>query len=211
MPKLEVFENYAEKYEKWFTDHEPVFQSELTAIRRHFEKLPENIRGIEVGLGTGRFAEALGIMEGIEPSEMMRKRAVKRGIEVMNAKAEHLPYSDLHFDFVLFVTICYLDDVRQALREAYRVLKPGGSVILGMIDGNSPLAMQYEKKRYTSSFYRHARFYTVEYISSQLRKIGFRNFEYQQSLFKDIDEIMEPEDPKEGFGEGSFLAIRARK
>lgn len=39
------------------------------------------------------------------------------------------------FKFVLFVTtVCFLDDINKAFREAYRVLKKGGRLIAGLID-----------------------------------------------------------------------------
>ena len=105
MTHTKIFDRHVEEYEKWYEDYPEVYQSELTAIREQLLKLPENIRGIEVGLGTGRFALPLGIKEGVEPSSGMAEKAINRGIEVIEGLAERLPYGDLQFDFVLFVTI----------------------------------------------------------------------------------------------------------
>ena len=66
-------------------------------------------------MGTGRFSKALGIKEGIEPSEEMAIKAMKSGIEIMKGVAERLPYSDYHFDFLLYVTICHLNNLKMAL------------------------------------------------------------------------------------------------
>ena len=84
------FDEHVAEYEEWFGKYPFVFQSEVEAIR---DLLPEgdSITGIEVALGTGRFAKELGIKEGIEPSPAMRALALKRGIEVLSAEAEHLP------------------------------------------------------------------------------------------------------------------------
>lgn len=91
-----IFDRNAEAYDEWFDRHPYAFQSEVEALR---ECLPEgDSHGIEIGLGTGRFARELGIKEGIEPSFAMRRIAVNRGIEVMDAVAERLPYKALHFD-----------------------------------------------------------------------------------------------------------------
>jgi len=49
----------------------------LNALRKAFS-VKENV--IEVGIGSGIFAVPLGIKEGVEPSEAMRKRAVKKGL-----------------------------------------------------------------------------------------------------------------------------------
>lgn len=45
-----------------------------------------------------------------------------------------LPYKGLQFDFVLFVTICHLNNFQHALAQAQRVLKRGGSVLIGFLD-----------------------------------------------------------------------------
>ena len=71
----------------------------------------------------------------------------------MDGTAEVLPFRDGRFDTVLFVTtICFVDDVKLALREAYRVLKGGGHVVIGFVDGESPLGKLYREKRKQSRF-----------------------------------------------------------
>ncbi|MCX2720766.1 class I SAM-dependent methyltransferase [Lentiprolixibacter aurantiacus] len=204
-----VFEDNLVDYEQWYEDHKMVFESEVRAIQAQFEKLPENIHGIEVGLGTGRFAHALGIREGIEPAEVMAQKAVQRGIEVVKGTAEQLPYADMQFDFVLFVTICYLDNLKLALREANRVLKRDGSIIIGFLDKEMPVAQNYLEKKHRSTFYRDASFYTVKRVESLLKETGFSKPEFNQTLFGELDDIVDAQYPKEGFGEGSFVVVKA--
>ena len=211
MLQTEVFNENVKAYEAWYKKYPKVYLSEVAAIKEQLLKLPENIKGIEVGLGTGRFAEPLGIKEGIEPSSEMGKKAMKRGIEVMDGVAERLPYGDLQFDFVLLVTICHLDEIKEAFVQAYRVLKHGGSIILGFIDKDQSIAKQYEEKRDRSIFFRHASFYTVNRVESLLKEVGFRNFEYNQTLFGTLEQIKKIQTPKQGFGEGSFVVLKAIK
>ena len=109
------FQKHVKKYDDWYEKHPEVYQSELSAIKAHLLTLPKDIKGIEVGVGTGRFSAPLGLKEGIEPVEAMSKYAVRRGVEIMQGTAEKLPYKDMQFDFVLFVTICHLDRVEVAL------------------------------------------------------------------------------------------------
>jgi ubiquinone/menaquinone biosynthesis C-methylase UbiE len=211
LKRTEVFEENAQRYDDWYDKRRPVYESELRAIRMQLQKLPTNISGIEVGMGTGRFAEALGIKEGIEPADNLRQMAINRGIEGMEARAELLPYSDLQFDFVLFVTICYLEDPVQAFKEASRVLKNSGSIIVGIIDRDRPIGQDYVDRKSHSLFYKHARFYSVDRTRDMLEEAGFRNFEFTQTLFGKLDEIQEPQDPEEGFGKGGFVVIKATK
>ena len=205
------FIEQVKEYDKWYENYSEVYQSELDAIKEQFKKLPENIRGIEVGLGTGRFSQPLGIKEGVEPSEEMVIKAIKRGIEVVQGVAENLPYSDLQFDFVLFVTICHLDNIERAIEQAHRVLKRKGSLIIGFLDKEQPIAKEYKDRKLSSTFYRHARFYTVKYLEELIEKEGFKNLEFNQTLFGELDKIKEVQRPKPGFGEGSFVVVRAIK
>lgn len=72
MAKVEVFNKHLDKYEQWFVDNEAVFLSEVNAIK---ELLPATGRIVEVGVGSGLFAEKLGIREGCDPSSKMREMA----------------------------------------------------------------------------------------------------------------------------------------
>jgi ubiquinone/menaquinone biosynthesis C-methylase UbiE len=205
------FDDNVAEYEAWFDSHSFAFQSEVEALR---EMLPEGdkLKGIEVGLGTGRFSKALGIKEGVEPSVPMRTMAIKRGIEIMDGTAEELPYGDLKFDFVLMAfCISYFKTLRSPFREAYRVLKNGGSLVVGFIDKNSIIGQDYESRKSESLFYRQANFYTVEKVQRELKAAGFRLYGIAQTLFHQLEEIKEVEHPRPGHGDGSFVVIRADK
>lgn len=210
MIKTEIFDKQAAEYDAWFDQHKAVFVSETEALRNMLP--PGNSYGIEVGLGTGRFAVALGIKEGVETAEGMREVALSRGIEVMDAAAEHLPYKDLHFDFVLMVTcINHLDHPVDAFREAHRVLKHGGRLIVGTIEKNSIIGQSYEARRRQSLYYHQATFYSTEKLVERLQDAQFGHFEFSQTLFHPLDEIESVEISKPGYGEGAFVVIKAMK
>jgi SAM-dependent methyltransferase len=90
MGVFDVPEN-VRKYEAWFSENRAVFESEVAVIR---ELLPAGI-GFEVGIGTGIFAETLGIRMGNDPSEEMLKAARERGRLVYHCKGYSLPQSRL--------------------------------------------------------------------------------------------------------------------
>lgn len=205
------FEEHVAEYEEWFGKYPFVFQSEAEAIR---DLLPtgDNVSGIEVAVGTGRFAKELGIKEGIEPSPAMRAVALKRGIEVLSAEAEHLPYKDMKFDFVLMAfCISYFEDLHRAFKEAQRVLKNGGALIVGFIDKESIIGKFYEERKPESVFYKQANFYTPKRIIAELKQLQFKNLQFSQTLFHALDDIKEFEPAKPGYGEGSFVLVKAIK
>lgn len=205
------FNEHVAEYEEWFDKYSFVFQSEVEAIR-DFLPVGDNIRGIEVALGTGRFSRELGIKEGIEPSENMRALALERGIEVLAGEAEHLPYKDRSFDFVLMAfCISYFENLPLAFKEAWRVLKEGGSLIVGFIDKNSIIGKFYQQRRPESVFYKQANFYSTKKIISQLNATGFTKLEFSQTLFHRLDNTTAFEPAKNGYGEGSFIVIKAIK
>jgi SAM-dependent methyltransferase len=205
------FDTHVEEYEEWFAEHPFVFQSEVEAIR-HLLPVGEEVRGIEVGLGTGQFSRALGIREGVEPARNMRSIASARGIDVINGVAERLPYEDMLFDFVVMAfCVSYFENVQAAFKEAHRVLKKNGVLVIGFLDCDRPIGRSYEAHKADSTFYRQARFFSVDKIVYELTVAGFKHFNFCQTLFRPLNEINEIEQPKPGYGEGSFVVVQARK
>ncbi len=209
MSGIESFDKNVNKYEQWFVDHPLAYVSELHAVR---SLLPATGHGIEIGVGTGRFAAPLGIRKGIEPSEAMAALAKKKGIEVLSGVAEKIPCNDAEFYFALMVTtVCFLDDMDLAFHEASRILKAGGSFIIGFVDRESGLGKEYLKMKDKSLFYRDATFYAVPELTKYLTRAGFSKFVFRQTLFKALDGMTDVDPVQEGHGRGSFVVIRGIK
>jgi SAM-dependent methyltransferase len=206
MPKIEPFDRHVDQYERWFEENRFTYESELEAVR---VLLPEDGKSIEIGVGTGRFAVPLGIKFGVEPSQAMRAVAQKHGLTVAAGVAEALPFGSTLFDLALMVTtLCFLDDIPAALREAYRVLKPGASLVIASIDRNSPLGREYERLKTEDVFYKEATFYSIGEVIAYLEAAGFKDFAFTQTIFQGLQGI---QPVKEGYGEGSFIVMRAMK
>ena len=187
MARIKPFEKYSEKYEDWFERNKFVYESEIQAIKELFPKVKKSI---EIGVGSGKFAIPLGIKTGVDPSPRMRKIAEQKGIKVINAVAEELPFENFQFEVVLMVTtICFVDNLNLAFREAYRILKLGGYLIIGFVDKDSSLGKLYQQYKEKSLFYNIATFYSVKEVVYNLSKVGFKEFDFRQTIFHGLNEI----------------------
>ena len=208
MPETEAFDNHLKEYERWFVDNHYVFQSELNAVRK---AIPLGKKGVEIGIGSGIFAQPLGITTGIEPSKAMREKAKTRKINAVDAVAENLPYPDSCIDFALMVTtVCFLDDIYQSFYEVNRILSTNGCLIIGFVDKNSPLGKIYLDHKDESIFYKNATFYSTKDLLGILKNTGFEIKSVYQTVFGKLDEINKVQEVITGYGKGSFVVIKAK-
>ncbi len=206
MPKIEPFEKHSDAYDEWFKKNINLYEAELEAIHQLIP--PPGAEGVEVGVGSGKFAAPLGIKIGVEPSEKMTIKARRQGINVYPGVAEELPFSDDRFDFVLMVTtICFVDDIIKSFREAFRVLNPGGCIIVGFVDKESELGRQYIDKKEKSKFYKNATFFSTQEVLKHLQEAGFEIEKIRQTLI--AGEL--PKTILDDFGKGAFVVIKGVK
>jgi ubiquinone/menaquinone biosynthesis C-methylase UbiE len=206
------FDRFAEEYDSWYEEYPAILESEINAIKPHLPLEILSIKTLEIGVGTGRFAERLKVEYGVDPSLNMIKIAKKRGIKVVLGVAESLPFLEKSFDLVLMITtLCFLKKPEEALREVKRILKSKGRFVIGIIDRESPLGKIYEAKKEKSKFYKYANFFSVEEVLKLLEKTGFKILKITQTLFQNPKDIKIQEEFKEGFGEGGFVVISAEK
>lgn len=209
MKRESPFEEYADRYDSWFEKNQWVYDAELSAVKR---MIPVAGRGLEVGVGTGRFAEPLGIRECVDPSKRMGEIAQKRGIRVVRGVAEALPFDNSRFDFVLMVTtLCFVEDVRKALLEANRVIREGGVIVIGFIRRNSRMGKMYLERQENNVFYKDATFFSVDELVTYMEETGFTDLLFAQTVFGTLQETCRDEPVKPGYGQGSFVVMCGKK
>jgi len=109
------------------------------SMTRYRQQLLQDVSGsvLEIGFGTGlnlpHYPAAVTSLTAIDPNEGMGKVARKRieasalDVKTISLSGEALSLPDASFDNVVCTwTLCSIPNADKALREAYRVLKPGG-------------------------------------------------------------------------------------
>ena len=209
MPRTQAFDAHPGRYDHWFVEHEAAWVSELLALRA---LVPWTGEGLEIGVGTGRFAAPLGIGTGLDPSAAMLARAAGRGIRVVEGRAEALPWADATFDHALVVTtLCFVDDAAAMIAEARRTLRPGGRLVLGFVDRGSPLGAEYLARQAASTFYQQATFFSAGEVERLLIDAGLVVEERGQTLFGSLEAVTEVQPVRPGHGEGGFAVVAARR
>lgn len=169
----DVFEEYADDYDRWFDEHRDEYLAELARIR---QVLPApDSRSIDVGVGSGRFAAPLGVPLGIEPSRALGRMARQRGIEIIRGRVESIPVKTGSCSSVLMVTvICFLDDPEAAFREVHRILARHGTLVLGFIEREGKVARKYLHEKGKHRFLSRACFYAHDDVLAMLNRTGFQ-------------------------------------
>jgi SAM-dependent methyltransferase len=113
---------------EWYEEFRPALRAEeLDALQRLLG--PGEGRCLDLGCGTGLAAAAVAELGwsvvGVDISVNLLDSARARGIEVLEASADALPFEDGSFDTaVSFWTHTDIDDLLAAMREVARVLRP---------------------------------------------------------------------------------------
>lgn len=202
-----LYDSNYRTYDKWYDDNRFAYLSEIEALKK---VVPKKGEGLEIGVGTGRFAAPLSIKFGIDPSKKMIMLAKKRGVNTQLGFGESLPFTDTRFDYVAIInTLCFVKNPRQRIMESHRVLKNRGKLIIGFINRNSFLGKAYQAKQ--SRYYKYANFLNVEELSQLIEGLQFSLLGFYQTIFQFPEKIQSLEKPKKGFGEGGFVVINAEK
>lgn len=168
--------------------------------------------GVEVGVGTGVFASELNTSVGLDLALNAIRIAKKKGIDVILGDAEFLPFKGECFDYVSSIlTICFLENPESSFKEAWRILRHGGKVIICFIPQDSSLGSLYlRKKAEGHRFYKYANLYTKEEVEKMLQKTNFQTKEYVATLLEQGSSTKVEEPPSEISNYG-FICIKAEK
>jgi len=206
------FDSLAEQYDAWYDGKgRRAFEIELAALRPLLAGLPRP--WLEVGVGTGRFAQALGITLGVDPSPALLTLARQRGVEVLYGEGEELVFRAGSFGTVFLLTTWeFLSDPLKVLRECRRVLRADGCLVNAILDREGKWGASYaERGRQGHPLFSHAHFDRYEDVKSLTEQAGFEVAKTVSTLFQGPGETVAMEGARPGFVRGaSFVVLVAR-
>jgi len=198
---------------------------------------PSPGRALSVGCGSGLFEFILrtrhniNVGECVELSEDMARVARSRGLGVKVGRAEELLYGDAEFDTVILNGVLdYVDDDVKAVREASRVLRPGGHLVVADVIAEGSCGLLYKLAEalgswddkyiarvrppspYPLEYVRQARWHTVDEITGLLRGAGLVVVKVAQTPTRHPRYSNEAvEYPTDGFDRGDYVGFKAWK
>lgn len=210
-PAVAIFDPIADAYDDWYDTPEgsAIFREEVECLRL----LRDDCSGrwLEIGVGTGRFAEALGIAHGIDLSPPMAAKAARRSVRACVGRAEQLPFPKRMFDGVLMaLTLCFLEHPETTVHECARVLKKNGKLLLGTVPADSPWGRAYIRKgNEEHPVYAHAHFLTMRETVRLFEKMGFKLRHGCSALFwsPDAPSSNDPRVETGIFAEAGFIGL----
>lgn len=212
----------AEDYDEWFRRGAGplIYEAEVEALKRVAGKLKPGLL-LDVGCGTGLFSEVFkGLgwrIMGVDYALGMASAASAKGLDVVLADGCHLPFRSNLCDSVLMFTVLeFLPCGDEALKEAFRVLKAGGSLILGVHNRVNPwnLYRRLKAKRKPSSAYKNIKYRSLAGLRAEVERFSFRLEEACSVVFHPKTLRVERFLRRRGVGigeTGSILIVRAVK
>jgi ubiquinone/menaquinone biosynthesis C-methylase UbiE len=196
---VKAFDQVACYYDDWYSHPQgrQVFEAELSALE---SLIPGTGLGLEVGAGTGAFAESLTDEERtiicLDPSGAMLAKVRKRKLQAIMGVGEHMPITEASLDFAYMVTTLeFLEDPVSALRQIRMTTRKAAPLTILFINADSPWGSLYRRIGADGDpVFRHARLRSHEEVLEMLAEAGYALQESVGTL------TTEPKDVKVGGG-----------
>ncbi len=224
--KMKYFDKIAKVYDSWYQTKTGSYV-DRTEKELVFSLLKSKTGlSLDLGCGTGNYSlelykKGFGVI-GLDLSKEMLKVARKKIPEILFIKGDayFLPFKNEVFDLILSITMFeFIKEPEKVMREIYRVLKPGGEILIGTMNGKSLwFLFKRIKSLFVETAYRYARFYTPKELENLCKIVGFKNIETRGIIFLPsffsfirLAEILDRKLNKAFKNFGAFIVVRAEK
>lgn len=223
------FDNFAKDYDSWYLTKLGSFvdmvEKNLIEEMANFKK-NENV--LDLGAGTGNYSiwlaekglKVTALDQSTEMLDIAKEKAKEKNLELnwQVSDAQSIPFASETFDAVVSVTaIEFMENPKEVLKEALRVLKPNGRIVIGVLTRRSPWGELYRRlgAENPNNLFAKAHLFTEEDVK-ELLPIDFKlrkglylspvqNFDFDAAL------KMEQEKQNTQADEAGFFVIRWNK
>jgi len=134
---------------------------------------------LEIGCGSGKILKRMEHMgwrsEGVDFDDAAVEIARKKGLQVHAGMVEDQAYPNDHFDVILMSQVIeHVHDPFALLREARRILKPGGRLILITPNNESLGHRMFQEAWRGLEVPRHLHLFTLRSLRNLAEKAGFK-------------------------------------
>ena len=214
--KIEAFNTVAGIYDNWYEHPQgkQVFEAERNALQ---QMIPPKGLGLEIGAGTGVFAESLtGVDRTIlclDPSSEMLSKAKKRGLMCILGLADPLPFREGVLNFSYMVTVLeFLDAPLDTFKEVQEITKEDAYISILFINSDSSWGELYRNIGAKGDpVFKHAQLYSLDETVKLLKDANYIVSDVKGTLNSDpmnqvVDQgLVEPSD------ESGVLIVKAVK
>lgn len=159
-------------------------RSRLEAWRllNHCRDLPEGAQILDIGCGDGfhlgllrEFGKKSWRLEGIDVDKQAVEKAIRAGLQVYLTAAERIDLPAENYDLVFMIqTIEHLENPPEVLREAHKLLRKGGRLVI-VTDNTDSFDFRFFKDRYWGGYHfpRHWNLFNRHSFTKLAEKTGF--------------------------------------
>ena len=217
----EIFDHWAEKYDQWFeTPMGRLIKGyESNLILRMLAPGPGELI-LDAGCGTGIFtadiletgARVVGLELALDMLRLAMTRCPGRTFQSIIGDMQRLPFADASFNKATSITaIEFIQDAGIAVKELFRVTKPGGSIVVATLNSLSPWAhRRKEAAQKGHSLFRHAIFRSPDEMKrlSPVKGMVQTAIHFEKHDDPDVVPKIEKSGSEKNLKTGAFLAVR---
>lgn len=172
---MQIFDGKAREYDKWYLTKVGAFIDEVeTELAFSMFEVKEGQKILDAGAGTGNFslklaekgAEVTGIDLSGDMLKLAEAKAKEAGYTISFLKRDifETGFEDESFDAVFSMAAFeFIEDYERAAEELYRLVKPGGSLLIGTIAKSGAWGKLYmDLAKQGGSVFEHAHFKDLE-------------------------------------------------
>ena len=175
---MKAFDQVAGFYDDWYSHPQgrQVFKAELKALE---SLIPDSGLGLEVGAGTGVFAESLTEENRkiicLDPSGAMLAKARERKMPAIMGVGEHIPVTEMAVGFAYMVTTLeFLENPVTALKQIRETTKKDAPLTILFINADSAWGSLYKQIGAKGDpVFRYARLRSLSEVHEMLVEAGY--------------------------------------